>query len=68
MAQRQYNEYEQKLGIGSVIDVLSKSSMHIHETVKEASEKFYNELRRRNYTTPTSYLDLIKTYIELLGK
>jgi len=25
-------------------------------------------LRRRNYTTPTSYLDLIKTYVELLGK
>jgi dynein heavy chain len=68
VAQRQYTEYEQKLDIGSVIDVLSKSSMYIHETVKEASEKFYNELRRRNYTTPTSYLDLIKTYIELLGK
>jgi dynein heavy chain len=42
--------------------------MHIHETVKDASEQFFNELRRRNYTTPTSYLDLIKTYVELLGK
>jgi len=36
--------------------------------VKDKSELFYAELRRRNYTTPTSYLDLIKTYIELLGK
>jgi dynein heavy chain len=34
--------------------------------VKDASEAFYAELRRRNYTTPTSYLDLIKTYIEML--
>lgn len=48
--------------------MLSKASMHIHETVKAKSEVFYAELRRRNYTTPTSYLDLIKTYIELLGK
>jgi dynein heavy chain len=31
------------------------------------SEDFYNELRRRNYTTPTSYLDLVKTYKEMLG-
>lgn len=68
VAQRQYQEMEEKLGIKDVIDVLSKASMHIHESVKEKSEQFYNELRRRNYTTPTSYLDLIKTYIELLGK
>ena len=24
-------------------------------------------MRRRNYTTPTSYLDLVKTYKEMLG-
>lgn len=36
--------------------------------MKDASEQFFNELRRRNYTTPTSYLDLIKTYIEMLSK
>lgn len=36
--------------------------------MKDASDEFYNELRRRNYTTPTSYLDLIKTYIEMLSK
>lgn len=33
-----------------------------------ASENYFSELRRRNYTTPTSYLDLIKTYIEQLKK
>jgi hypothetical protein len=35
--------------------------------VKQASEEIYSELRRRNYTTPTSYLDLVKTYKEMLG-
>ena len=32
------------------------------------SEIFFEELRRRNYTTPTSYLDLCKTFVELLRK
>lgn len=32
----------------------------------DESEAFYNELRRRNYTTPTSYLELIKIYLEML--
>lgn len=41
-------------------------SVEIHNSVSVASDKFYAELRRKNYTTPTSYLDLIKTYIEML--
>jgi dynein heavy chain, axonemal len=40
----------------------------IHQSVKDATERFRVELRRQNYTTPTSYLDLIKTYIEMLSK
>jgi len=48
--------------------VLSNTSKFIHQSVKQASEQYFTELRRRNYTTPTSYLDLIKTYIEMLSK
>lgn len=40
--------------------------MEIHESVVVMSEKFYDELRRKNYTTPTSYLELIKLYVEML--
>lgn len=35
--------------------------------MEETSEKFWNELRRRVYTTPKSYLDLIALYINTLG-
>ncbi|KAG5476406.1 hypothetical protein LSCM1_04109 [Leishmania martiniquensis] len=38
----------------------------IHVDVQEASELFYNELRRRTYTTPTSYLRLLTSYRQLL--
>jgi len=46
--------------------MLCQMSVQIHNSVQEASDSYYAELRRRNYTTPTSYLDLIKTYIEML--
>ena len=51
-----------------VRDELAKMCMLIHTTVEDASEKFYDELRRRVYTTPKSYLDLISLYINTLDK
>ena len=48
------------------MDSLCQMSVEIHNSVSVAPDKYYAELRRRNYTTPTSYLDLIKTYIEML--
>lgn len=40
----------------------------IHTSVEECSEDFYNELRRRVYTTPKSYLDLINLYLSTLDQ
>ena len=45
---------------------LAQLFMHIHTTVTDYSVKFYEELRRHNYTTPTSYLELINLYTTLL--
>ena len=39
----------------------------IHTSVSSASDRFYAELRRRYYTTPKSYLDLISLYLRLLA-
>jgi dynein heavy chain len=66
VAHRFYHESEGVLGIGEYIDSLCTLSVEIHNSVSVYSEKFYSELRRKNYTTPTSYLDLIKTYTEML--
>ena len=41
---------------------------HFHQSVRGLSDKFYDVLRRKNYTTPTSYLELIMTFKDLLGK
>ncbi|KAH6601980.1 hypothetical protein BASA61_001578 [Batrachochytrium salamandrivorans] len=37
-----------------------------HTDTRVLSAKFFNELRRHNYVTPTSYLELIQTYKQLL--
>lgn len=45
---------------------LSEMCMKIHTSVEEASDEFFQSLRRRVYTTPKSYLDLISLYLKVL--
>ena len=40
--------------------------VQIHTSVSTTSDRFFNELRRKYYTTPKSYLDLINLYLQLL--
>uniref|UniRef100_A0A1A9WZY9 Dynein heavy chain 7, axonemal n=1 Tax=Glossina brevipalpis TaxID=37001 RepID=A0A1A9WZY9_9MUSC len=42
--------------------------MDFHTSTQELSRIFYLRLERRNYVTPTSYLELIQTFKELLNK
>ena len=39
-----------------------------HQTTRTLSTRYLNNLRRHNYVTPTSYLELISTYKSLLSK
>ena len=48
------------------VESLSTMSVEIHNGIREFSEQFYEELRRRNYTTPTNYLEILKLYIDML--
>lgn len=45
---------------------LATMCMKIHTSVEETSEDFFAQLRRRVYTTPKSYLDLISLYLKVL--
>lgn len=40
----------------------------IHQSVEQISTKYLAELRRHNYVTPTSYLELLSTFRDLLDK
>ena len=46
---------------------LSNMCVEIHTSVTEMAEVFYDALKRRYYTTPTSYLELINVYLNMLG-
>ncbi|XP_045894232.1 dynein axonemal heavy chain 6-like [Micropterus dolomieu] len=46
----------------------STMCVEIHVSVTDMAERFYSELRRRYYTTPTSYLELINLYLSMLEK
>jgi dynein heavy chain len=40
----------------------------MHQSVEIKSQKFLDELRRRNYVTPTSYLELLNLYKSILAE
>jgi len=61
-----YSKYEEKadtLEIRGDLEVLAKCSVNLHLTVREETTNYYEELRRNNYVTPTSYLALVKTFM-----
>ena len=55
VAIKEYKANE-KIGIEGFVEKLAEISMDIHNSVITYSDKFYDELRRKNYVTPTSYL------------
>ncbi|ESO89088.1 hypothetical protein LOTGIDRAFT_210054 [Lottia gigantea] len=56
-------ELEDNVRIETVVMV-----RYFHESVRRLSERYMDMLRRHNYVTPTSYLELIMTFKNLLGK
>ncbi|XP_069482525.1 dynein axonemal heavy chain 6 [Ambystoma mexicanum] len=56
------------LGKDEMKEKFSAMSVEIHMSVTEMAERYYAELRRRYYTTPTSYLELINLYLSMLGE
>ena len=52
----------------AVRDAVVETCVDMQERVTNMTGKFLNELRRHYYVTPTSYLELIKTFKALIGK
>ncbi|KAL9959258.1 hypothetical protein ACROYT_G032565 [Oculina patagonica] len=57
---------EVDLGEGDVKERVAEMCVEIHTSVSSMADRFYAELRRRYYTTPTSYLELINLYLSML--
>ena len=61
-------EGEKDIGIGDYVDQLSTMCNKMHRAVEIETANYFNEVKRYNYTTPTSYLELIKLYVDILKK
>lgn len=66
VAKRFFASNAEELGIEAHVDTLCKMTVTIHRSVEDATARFYLQLKRQNYTTPTSYLELIKLYVDML--
>nr|XP_019611948.1 PREDICTED: dynein heavy chain 6, axonemal [Rhinolophus sinicus] len=54
-------------GSDEMKEKLSLMCVNVHLSVSNMAERYYTELRRRYYTTPTSYLELINLYLSMLS-
>ncbi|XP_059216601.1 dynein axonemal heavy chain 3 isoform X2 [Stomoxys calcitrans] len=52
----------QEIVLSDLEKELVKCVMHFNQSVIDASEKCFNELGRRNYVTPSSYLEMLKAF------
>ncbi|XP_043266980.1 dynein axonemal heavy chain 6 [Venturia canescens] len=50
------------------LSALAAVCVLMHESVEDTTIRFFNEMRRRYYTTPSSYLELIKLYLSTLER
>ncbi|XP_050398729.1 dynein axonemal heavy chain 6 [Patella vulgata] len=57
-----------ELGSDELKGRVSEMCVEIHVSVSQMAERFYTELKRRYYTTPTSYLELINLYLTMLAE
>jgi len=66
VAQRDYREAPAELGLEEILGSLAQLSCVLHASSSGAASKFYEAVLRRTYTTPTSYLELIRLFTDLL--
>lgn len=46
-------------------DAVAQVCVRVHSSVERAAERFWVEMRRRFYTTPTAYLELLSLFFRL---
>lgn len=51
-----------------LVDPVSRFMSHVHQSVNEMSEVYYQNEKRFNYTTPKTFLEQIALYSKLLNE
>ena len=64
VAQKKFGDDGTDFGSPELLDALSEMCVVVHQSTQEMATQFFDELSRRYYITPKSYLDLIALYID----
>ncbi|KAA0178391.1 hypothetical protein FNF27_00240 [Cafeteria roenbergensis] len=59
---------DETLGVRDYVEPLARMCVTVHKGVEVASARFLREQRRTTYTTPTSYLELLRLYFSMLAE
>ena len=65
---RQIREMEQFEQNETLVQKLSEISAELHKSIKEFNDSYFKSERRYNYTTPKSFLELVKYFQELIAR
>jgi dynein heavy chain len=57
---------DKQLGLDAIRPEMCRMCVKIHSSVDTITVRYLKELRRYNYVTPTSYLELLKLYMSML--
>jgi len=55
-------------GADELQDSLAQACVFVHQSIKKEAEEFNQQLKRKVYVTPKSYLDLIGSYESFLNE
>lgn len=61
-------DYEEELGLQGQLDIMVEMFKRIHKSVEVITIKFKEEIRRYNYVTPTSFLELLNLFRKFLSE
>jgi dynein heavy chain len=67
VAQKKFTDDPSEIGTPEITAAVAQMCVQVHQSTQAMAIQFYDELRRRYYITPKSYLDLIALYLESLG-
>jgi dynein heavy chain len=67
VAELSYSGASSDLGIADLAEALSVMSSFVHVTAAESAAQMFLALRRQTYTTPTSFLELMRIFLDLYG-
>jgi dynein heavy chain len=68
VARRMFHKRVNDIGGSQYVEPVSKVCMNIHASVEEESNIFLKTLGRYNYTTPTSYLELLRLLTDTVAE